>query len=142
MIILFYTQNIVFYYSRRILYNFHIINALLTTHFKEPILHKKKLKTDLIAEILKINTTLLESFLDDFKKSIMATLRKKSKSTKCEEYRTLSTLTHTSKILTKIILGQIEKKIDENLAENQFGFRKTGGTREGICVCETLYRNV
>ena len=53
----------------------------------------------------------------------------------CEEYRTLSILKHTSKILTKIILGRIEKKIDENLAENQFGFRKNRGTREAsLCL--------
>jgi hypothetical protein len=56
--------------------------------------------------------------LDDFKKSIMLILPKKSKSTKCEEYRTLSILTNTSKFLTKIILGRIDKKIDENLAED------------------------
>jgi len=55
-------------------------------------------------------------------------LPKKSKSTKCEEYRTLSILTHTSKFLTKIILGRTEEKIDENLAEDQFGFRKNRGT--------------
>ena len=48
----------------------------------------------------------------------------------CEEYRTLSILTHTSKIVTKIIFGRIEKKIDENLAEDQFGFPKNRGTRE------------
>ena len=53
----------------------------------------------------------------------------------CEEYRTLSILKHISKILTKIILGRIEKKIDENLAENQFGFRKNRGTREAsLCL--------
>jgi len=59
-------------------------------------------------------------------------LPKKSKSTKCEEYRTLSIPTHTSKILTKIILGRIEKTIDENPAEDQHGFRKNRGTREAI----------
>jgi len=59
-------------------------------------------------------------------------LAKKSKSTKCEECRTLSILTHTSKILTKIILGRIEEKIDENLADDQFCFRKNRGTREAI----------
>ena len=32
---------------------------------------------------------------DDFKKSSMVKLPKKSKSTKCEEYRNLSILTHT-----------------------------------------------
>ena len=57
-------------------------------------------------------------------------LPKKSISTKCEEYWTLSILTHTPKILTKIILGQTEKKTDENLAEDQFGFRKDRSTRE------------
>ena len=69
---------------------------------------------------------------DGFKKSIMVMLPRKSKSTKCEECRTLSILTHTSKILTEIILGRIEEKIDENLADEQFGFRKNRGTREAI----------
>jgi hypothetical protein len=49
--------------------------------------------------------------IPDFKKCIMVMSAKKSKLTKCEEYQTLSILTHTSKILTKIILRQIEKKI-------------------------------
>jgi hypothetical protein len=59
-------------------------------------------------------------------------LPKKSKSTKCEEHRTLSILTHISKILTEIILGRIEDKFDSNLTEEQFGFRKNRGTREAI----------
>ena len=46
--------------------------------------------------------------------------------------KTLSILTLTSKILTKIILGRIQKKIEENLVEDQFGFRKNRGTREAI----------
>jgi hypothetical protein len=45
---------------------------------------------------------------------------------------TLSILTHTYKILIAIILGQIEKNIDEKLAEDQFGFHKNRGTRETI----------
>jgi hypothetical protein len=46
---------------------------------------------------------------DDFKRSIIVISPKKRKSTKCEEYRTLSILTPTYKILTKIILGRIKK---------------------------------
>ena len=65
-------------------------------------------------------------------------LPKKSKSTKCKEYRTLSILTHTSKILTKIIWGRMEKKIDENLPKDQFGFRNIRDTREIVCV----FRNI
>ena len=51
---------------------------------------------------------------DDFKKSIMVMLPKKRISKKCEEYQI--------KILTKITLGRIEKKIAENLSEDQFDF--------------------
>ena len=40
-------------------------------------------------------------------------------------------MTHKSKI-KKIILGRIEKKADENPAEDQFGFRKKRDTREAI----------
>jgi len=75
---------------------------------------------------------------DGFKKCIMVMLPKKSKSSKCEEYRTLSIMTHASKILTTIILGQIEKNIDENLAEDQVGFRKNRGTREAILCLRSI----
>ena len=68
----------------------------------------------------------------------MVMLPNKCKSTKCEEYRTLSILIHTSKILTNIILGRIEKKIDENLEEDQFGFRKNRGTRESILCLRNI----
>jgi len=48
---------------------------------------------------------------DNFKKSLLVMLPKKSKSKKCEEYRNLSILTYIFKILTKIILGvNIEKE--------------------------------
>ena len=63
-------------------------------------------------------------------------LPKKNKSTKYEEYRTLSILAHTSKILTKVILWRMQKKINVNLTEDQFGFRKNRGTQEEIFVYE------
>jgi len=50
----------------------------------------------------------------------------------------LDSLTHTSKILIQIILGRIEKKIDESLAEDQFGFRKNRGTREAILCLRNI----
>ena len=51
---------------------------------------------------------------------------------KCEKYQTLSILTHMSKILTTNVLGRIEKQIDENPADDRFGFWKNRGTREAI----------
>ena len=45
----------------------------------------------------------------------------------------------TSKILTKLILGRIEKKTDENL-EDQFRFRKNRGTRETILCLRSIVK--
>ena len=35
-------------------------------------------------------------------------------------------------------MGRIEKKIDESLAEDQFGFRKNRGTREAILCLRNI----
>jgi hypothetical protein len=35
-------------------------------------------------------------------------------------------------------LGQIEKKIDENLAEDQFGFQKNRGTQAAIVCLQSI----
>ena len=78
---------------------------------------------------------------DDFKKSKMVMLPKKCKSTKCEEYRTLSILTHISKILRKIILGRIDKKIDANLAGEQLDFRKNRGAGEAVLCLRNIIQN-
>ena len=45
-------------------------------------------------------------------------------------------------MLTQIILGRIEKKIDGNLVEDQFGFRKNRSIREAIfCLQSIAERN-
>ena len=39
---------------------------------------------------------------------------------------------HTVKIIAKILRGRIEKKIEDVLGEEQFGFRRGKGTRNAI----------
>lgn len=74
----------------------------------------------------------------DFKKSMMVMLPKKNNATRCDEYRTLSILSHVSKILTSTILRRIESRIDANLADDQFGFRRNRGTREAILCLRNI----
>lgn len=69
---------------------------------------------------------------EDFGKCIIIPIPKKSGANKCENYRTLSLVTHASKILTTVINKRIERVIDKVLSEDQFGFRKGRGTREAI----------
>ncbi len=68
----------------------------------------------------------------DFQKSKLVMIPKKAKASKCEDYRTISLLSHASKILTRIIHKRIQSKVEENIGEDQFGFRKGKGTREAI----------
>ena len=46
--------------------------------------------------------------------------------------------THASKILTRIIYRRIERRAEEFLDEDQFGFRKSKGTREAILALRIL----
>ncbi|VVC43972.1 Reverse transcriptase domain [Cinara cedri] len=68
----------------------------------------------------------------DYVNSIIIPIPKKAAAKKCEEFRTISLLSHASKILTEIIFQRIESKIEQSLTEDQFGFRKNMGTREAI----------
>jgi hypothetical protein len=49
--------------------------------------------------------------------------------------------THTSKILIRIINRRIEQKVVYCLAEDQFGFRRSKGTREAILLEKRIDRN-
>ena len=59
-------------------------------------------------------------------------MKKKTKATKCSDYRTISLIAHTAKITAKILRGRIEKKVEDVLGEEQFGFRRGKGTRDAI----------
>jgi hypothetical protein len=72
------------------------------------------------------------SVYDDFTKNVIVSLRKKAGAGRCEDYRTISLISHASKILTKIIYRRIEGKVEEKLSDYQFGFRKNRGTRDTI----------
>ena len=62
----------------------------------------------------------------------MITLKKKPQATKRSNHRTISLIAHTAKIVAKKLRRRIEKKIEDVLGEDQFGFRKGKGTRDAI----------
>ena len=62
----------------------------------------------------------------------MIALKKKTQATKCSDHRTISIIAHTAKITAKILRRRIERKIEDVLGEDQFGFRREKGTRDVI----------
>jgi Reverse transcriptase (RNA-dependent DNA polymerase) len=75
---------------------------------------------------------------DDFTKSVMIPIPKKANAVECSDYRTISLISHASKILLKIINNRIQSKADMVLSKTQFGFRKGCGTREAIGVMRVI----
>ena len=57
---------------------------------------------------------------EDFTEVTMIALKKKTKPRKYSDYRTISLIAHTAKIIAKILRRRIEKKIEEVLEEDQF----------------------
>ena len=75
---------------------------------------------------------------EDFTKSVVIPIPKKANAVECSDYRTISLISHASKILLKIINNRMQSKADMVLGRTQFGFRRGCGTREAIAVMRTL----
>src|SRR5688572_2568112 len=75
---------------------------------------------------------------DDFTKSAMIPIPKKANAVECSDYRTVSLISHASKILLQIINNRIQAKADMVFSKTQFGFRKSCGTREATGVMRTI----
>src|SRR6188508_3653606 len=68
----------------------------------------------------------------------MILIPKKAKAVDCADYRTISLISHASKILLKILTKRLDGKTEMLISKTLFGFRKGCGTREAIGVMRTL----
>ena len=66
-------------------------------------------------------------------KSLVITLPKKGDLKLCNNYRTLSLISHPSKILLRVILNRLKHQAEEIISEEQAGFMKGRSTVEQIC---------
>jgi len=94
---------------------------------------------------LKIMTKLINTIYEtgewpkNFMEVTMVALKKKPQATKCSDHRTISLIGHTGKIVAKILRRRrIEKKIEDVLEEDQFGFRRGKGTRDEIGMLRVI----
>jgi hypothetical protein len=68
----------------------------------------------------------------------MVALKKKPKARKCTDHRTDSLTAHAAKVVASVIRRRSEKKIEDLLREDQFGFRKGKGTRDAILMLRII----
>ena len=74
----------------------------------------------------------------DYLESIIIPIEKKQGAQECVDFRTISLINHASKILLKILTKRLECKAEHFLSDDQYGFRKERGTRDGIAALRVL----
>jgi hypothetical protein len=74
----------------------------------------------------------------DFIEVTMTVLKKKPKATKCSDHRTISIIAHAAKIVARILRRRIDRKKEDALGEDQFGFRRGKGTRDAIGIVRII----
>ena len=72
----------------------------------------------------------------DSKKSVFIPIPKKSNAKECSNYYTTALISHTSKVMLKILKARFQQYVNCELPDVQAGFRKGRGTRDQIAnIC-------
>ena len=58
--------------------------------------------------------------------------QRKANARECSNYRTISLISHTSKVMLKILQAKLQQYVNRELPDVQAGFRKGRGTRDQI----------
>ena len=76
----------------------------------------------------------------DWKRSVFIAIPKKGNATECSNYRKIALISHTSKVMLKILQARLQQYVNRELSDGQAGFRKVRGTRDQIanilCIME------
>ena len=69
-------------------------------------------------------------------KSIFIPIPKKGNAKECSNYRTIALISHTSKVMLKILQARLQQYVNRELPDVQAGFRKGRGIRDQIAnIC-------
>ena len=68
----------------------------------------------------------------NWKRSVFITIPKKGSDKECSDYRTIALISHTSKLMLKILQANLQQYVNHELPDGQAGFRKARVTRDQI----------
>ena len=66
----------------------------------------------------------------DWKRSVFIPIPKKGNAKECSNYHTVALISHTSKVMLKILQARLQQHVNHELPDVQAGFRKGTGTRD------------
>ena len=75
----------------------------------------------------------------DWKRSVFIPIPKRGNTKECSNYSTIALLSHTSKVMLKILHAWLQQYVNCELPDVQSGFRKGRGTRQQIAnICSII----
>ena len=73
-----------------------------------------------------------QQWAQDWERSVFIPIPKKDKAKECLNYCTIALISHTSKVMLKILQARLQQYVNRELPVVQAGFRKGRGTRDQI----------
>ena len=74
----------------------------------------------------------IQQWSKDWKRSVFIPIPKKGNAKECSNYHTIELISHTSKVMLKILQARLQQYMNGELPDVQAGFRKGRGTRDQI----------
>ena len=68
----------------------------------------------------------------NWKRSVFISVPKKGTAKECSDYCAIALISHTSKVMLKILQARLQQYVNCELSDVQAGFRKGRGTRDQI----------
>ena len=73
-----------------------------------------------------------QQWSQDWKRSVFIPIPKKGNTTECSNYHTIALISHTNKVMLKILHARLQEYVNCEFPDVQAGFRKGRGTRNQI----------
>ena len=73
-----------------------------------------------------------QQWQQDWKRSVFIPVPKKGNAKECSNYHTIALISHTSKVMFKILQARLQQYVNSELPDVQAYFRKSRGTRDQI----------
>ena len=74
----------------------------------------------------------IQQWPKDWKRSVFISVPNRGNAKECSNYHTIVLISHTSKVMFKILQARLQKYVNHELPDVQAGFRKGRGTRDQI----------
>ena len=83
-----------------------------------------------------------QQWSQDWKRSVFIPILKKGNAKECSNYCTIALISHTSKVMFKILQARLQHYVNWELPDVQTGFRKGRGTRDQVANIRWITQKV